>query len=280
MSGSRIFIKICSLDDTELVPTIADAIVKADKPENLEFGIYLHYKDKDTLLSLNEAISEFKKEGASFTIKSHHFVKSKLGVGNARHEVDSMYTDQDYVLQIDAHSWFPFSWDNRLIDLISYHDNKTILTGYAGPYRYENTIRTPVDLGKLMLKRYTLEKTINEWLYPQWITVYPESDDDMFIETDFCANFAFGTSEWGKYSGIDRNSIFFSEEPLQSRNLERKGFTLLYPNIDEPMVCHLYDQDIKTFGKRKRFTDYVSQFEADYLLNVTDRNYYEKITKF
>jgi hypothetical protein len=38
---ASIFIKICSLDDKELVPTIYDAITKADKPQNLRFGIYI-----------------------------------------------------------------------------------------------------------------------------------------------------------------------------------------------------------------------------------------------
>ena|GEM_PF-3174567 len=272
---SKIFVKVCSLDDEELVPTLYDAIIKADKPENLHFGVYLHYKDKQSLEVLMDNLKELKKEGSKFTILTAEFSQYLLGVGKSRATVDNMYDDEEYVLQIDSHSWFPFSWDSRLIDLIKHHNPKTILSGYCAPYIYDDHgVRTPVDIGKLLLKKFTPEKVINDWLDPQWITIYPETDQP-FIKTEFCANFSFGTYEWGKYSGIYEKAIFFSEEPVQTVNLRRKGFELLYPNINEPLICHLYKNDIKDKGTRKDFTDYLSDHDADYLLNVMDRHYYD-----
>ena len=272
---ASIFIKICSLDDTELVPTIYDAITKADKPQNLRFGIYLHYKDNQSRIDLQSNLQEFKKHGCEFRIITTKFSQYLLGVGKSRATVDNMYENEEYVLQIDSHSWFPFSWDSTLKELLQFHNSKTILTGYAAPYIYEGNSRVPVDLGKLLMKRFTPDKAINEWLNPQWITVYPETDEP-FLETAFCANFAFGTYEWGKYSGIYEKAIFFSEEPCQTVNLRRKGFELLYPNVNEPLICHLYKNDIKDKGTRKDFTDYLSDHDADYLLNVMDRHYYDE----
>ena len=46
---TKTYIKLPSLDDTELIPTIKDAVNKADKPENLVFGIYLLYKQEENL---------------------------------------------------------------------------------------------------------------------------------------------------------------------------------------------------------------------------------------
>ena len=275
VDSAKIFIKICSLDDTELVPTIYDALTKSDNPTNLHFGIYLHYKYGESYLDLQNNLPNFKKYGAKFNIVSVKYNKNLLGVGQARSIVDDMYQNEEYVLQIDSHSWFPVSWDSRLKELLGFHSSKTILTGYAAPYIYEGGVRVPIDLGKLLYKQYTTEKVINNWLYPQWITCYPKSNE-YFIDIDFCANFAFGSYEWGRYSGINKQSIFFSEEPIQTTNLKRKGFDLLYPNINEPLICHLYKNDIKEKGKRKDFTDYISEHESDYLLNIVDRNYYEE----
>lgn len=71
---SKIFVKVCSLDDEELVPTLYDAIIKADKPENLHFGVYLHYKDKQSLEVLMDNLKELKKEGSKFTILTAELV--------------------------------------------------------------------------------------------------------------------------------------------------------------------------------------------------------------
>lgn len=274
VDSAKIFIKICSLDDSELVPTIYDAILKAEDPSSLNFGIYLQYRDTLYLKELEHNLPKFKQHGSNFKVISEPLKKSMLGVGKARHKVDSMYDNEEYVLQIDAHSWFPLGWDNRLKELLGFHSAKTILTGYAAPYIYEDNIRVPVDLGKLLYKQYTTEKVINNWLYPQWITCYPKSNE-YFMDVDFCANFAFGTYEWGKYSGINKESIFFSEEPIQTMNLKRKGFTLLYPNIDEPLICHLYANDITTKGERRSIYSYLSKLDAEHLFDVVDRNIYE-----
>jgi hypothetical protein len=272
---SKIFVKVCSLDDEELVPTLYDAIIKADKPENLHFGVYLHYKDKQSLQVLMDNLKELKKEGSKFTILTAEFSQYLLGVGKSRATVDNMYDNEEYVLQIDSHSWFPFSWDSRLIDLIKHHNTKTILSGYCAPYGYdEHGVRSPIDMGKLLYKQHTDKPVFNTWLFPQWNLVYPE-DDQYFIDIDFCANFSFGTYEWGRYSGIYEKAIFFSEEPIQTMNLKSKGFNILYPNIDEPMICHLYKNDIKDRGRRKDFTDYLTPHDSDYLLNIMDRHYYE-----
>ena len=104
--------------------------------------------------------------------------------------------------------------------------------------------------------------------------MYPQNKEP-FIPTKFSANFAFGTYKWGKYSGVFEKAIFFSEEPIQTKRLKRKGFKLLYPNIDEPLICHLYAQDINERGKRKSFTDYLSDHDSNYLMNVMDRHYFE-----
>jgi|TARA_B100000902_G_C27285247_1_gene904035 hypothetical protein len=275
--ANSIFIKICSLDDTELSSTILDAVFKSSKPKNLYFGVYLMYKDKKTLSDLESAKNIARSYGSKFYTIAKPLDTNNLGVGRARKIVDDMYGGQDYVLQIDAHSWFPWNWDTTLKSLMYYKNPKTILTGYAAPYHYAGSHRQPKDTGKLMLPEMTREKTFCEWLPENWRPIYPTTEDP-FIPTKFCANFAFGTHKWGEYSGIFEKAIFFSEEPVQTINLQRKGFKLEYPNIDEALICHLYAQDINSRGRRKAFTDYLSEYESNYLMNVMDRHYFESNT--
>ena len=273
LKTSSIFVKICSLDDTELAPTIMDAVIKSSNPQRLHFGVYLIYKNKESLQALESVVEEVKMYGARVKYEAKEYSKYLLGVGKARHTVDQMYNNQDWVLQIDSHSWFPYNWDQTLTELLMYQDPKTILTGYAGPYKYEESVRKPIGLGKLMYPKLSTEKVFANWLPENWQPIYPDVDD-MFIPTKFCANFSFGTRKWGEYSGVFEKAIFFSEEPVQTMNLKSRGFKLLYPNIDEPMICHLYHQDINEYGSRLSISDYLGDFESDYLLNVMDKHYF------
>ena len=275
--SQTIFVKICSLDDSELAPTIIDCVLKSSAPHKLHFGISLMYKDENTLKQFMEAKKEAESFGAVFRVITQPYSKFLIGVGKARATVDSMYKNEDYVLQVDSHSWFPHHWDTTLKSLIMYRDPKTILTGYAAPYSYEDSKREPKDMGKLLYPELTNEKLFCDWLPDNWRPIYPEVED-LFIPTKFCANFSFGTSKWGEYSGVFEKAIFFSEEPVQTQKLRAKGFKLLYPNLDEPLICHLYYQDINEYGKRKSFDDYISDFEANYLMNVMDKHYYENFT--
>ena len=87
---------------------------------------------------------------------------------------------------------------------------------------------------------------------------------------------AFGTKEFGKYSGLNRSSFFWSEEPIQDFNLRKQGFKIVSPNIPYPLLCHLYSEHINgEHGKRASIDSYLSKEETDYWMNVYDREVYE-----
>jgi len=62
---------------------------------------------------------------------------------------------------------------------------------------------------------------------------------------------------------------------LQTINLLNNDFKLLYPNINEPVIGHLYSEDIVgELGKRLTIEQSVGEEKAEYLMNVVDRNVY------
>lgn len=273
-----IFIKIPSLDDDELVPTIQNAIYSAKHPSRLHFGISLMYSEDRHRERLLDALATIKEE-FKYTLVTIELKKELLGVGKQRKVVNDMYDGQDWVLQIDSHTWFAPHWDEKLIN-IHPKDPMTILTAYAGQYQYVNNQRVPVGNGKL---RYpTIEKNLRTYIKytDNWIDEPINDDRREYIDIDkFCANFAFGTSEWGKNPCLVEEAIFFAEEPLQTVYLKKAGFKLLFPNIKGPIICHLYDKHIKDKGRRKPFTEYLTRQEAKHLMDGKDEILYRKHIK-
>ena len=258
-----IFVKIPSLDDKELVPTLKDCLNKAEHPDRVYIAVSLIYKNRKSL----DDLMIFKSQYANANVKiiTREFDINYMGVGKQRKMVGDMYDGQDYVLQIDSHTWFCENWDTKLIDLHD-GDDTTILTAYAGQYGYIDGIRKPIGDGKF---RYTTivegDRQFTQFT-DAWVDEPVYDDDREFIPMPkFCANFAFGTKEWAVKTGLVAESIFWSEEPLQTEYLKINRFNLLYPNIDEPIICHLYAQHITKQSEREPYTNYLTSEEHEYL---------------
>jgi hypothetical protein len=79
---------------------------------------------------------------------------------------------------------------------------------------------------------------------------------------------------WGGV-GVNKESIFWSEEPLQTRTLQKNGFEFRLPNVDYPLICHLYENDIQgEGGKRSDIGALITDEEKEYLINVVDKEVY------
>ena len=266
----KIFVKIPALDDSELTHTIEDAIKKAAYPERLVFSICLTYSQSVAKAELEAYLDKYA-EICEFKVTIQTFHPDLLGVAKGRYITESMYEDEDYVLQIDAHTWFCDFWDEHLIRMLDKHDDKTIISGLLPPYEPKG--RYPMGKG-VYLAEFVDERTYCDWM-PNWNPKEVKTDDE-FFDNKFSAHFAFGTKEFGKYSGLNKSSFFWSEEPIQDFNLKSKGFKIISPNIQYPLLCHLYTDHIHDeHGKRATISNYLSEEEADYWMNVYDREVYE-----
>ena len=283
---TKIYIKLPSLDDSELIPTIKDAINKADKPKNLVFGVYLLYKNEENLNSLVHVTENLKQEhGSEFRLMAQEFSKELVGVGVGRKMAESMYEDEDYVLQIDAHTMFSKNWDATLKLLIDLQPKKTILTAMPAPYCYINGVRSPMKTlhgtGRLLkpepsdkiYRKNAYEEPI-DWA-PNWKGTVTNSNEEFLPVKMFCSKFGFGRKDWGEYSGTPETAIKHSEESLQTLNLNKKGFRMSFPNTKHFLIGHLYRENINEYGKRLSLGDYVGPKEAYNLIYVEDKAYYE-----
>lgn len=191
----------------------------------------------------NEILEQF----ADKRIKSTYYdALNNLGIGIGRISAASMYNNEDYFLQIDAHTFFPKEWDtylvNRFEDIKSKNNNKKIvLSGYLGWYNQESFFDylgyTKWIEGKFILNNDTI---------PYWECDILNSDQEEdlnkndFIHLDkIVAMFMFGDSKFANSLSIPEWVLFWEEEIVQSIELIKNGFDLIYPGKKTPFY-HYY----------------------------------------
>lgn len=276
-----IYISITSLDDSELIPTVLGAFSSAQNPERVFVGLHL-YSAESLKNSFVEKVSRYAKNiRLRFTEISKENFPEMSGVGKGRKRALDLYDNEDYMLQVDSHSFFANKWDETLISTLEeakgfVKNKKTILTAYAGYYKFnalgkrvwcEEDENGDGFTGNLLLPRYVSDERYYDTI-PVW-TVYSEKQMKSFPgkfipATKFNANFAFGDSEWAKNTGLYEDAEFFEEEVLQTLNLIKLGYTLVFPRIKTPVVGHLYSDFISDkYGERKYLSSYTWERNDD-----------------
>ena len=127
----KIFISVAAYLDPMLSFTLQTAISKAQQPELLHFGVV-----DQNIQDQREAIRALPF-GAQVRYLHIH-AQDTLGVSWARNVAFSLYDDEEYLLQIDSHTYFEENWDSNLraqhTQLLS-RSAKPIISTY--PYRFD-----------------------------------------------------------------------------------------------------------------------------------------------
>jgi hypothetical protein len=122
---SSIFVQIASYRDAQLLPTIRDCINMAKDASRLTFGICWQRDE-------TESLEEFAND-PRFKIIDVPFAESK-GCCWARSQIQQLYANETYTMQIDSHMRFVEHWDEKCINMLQDLKNqgyeKPMLTGY------------------------------------------------------------------------------------------------------------------------------------------------------
>jgi hypothetical protein len=263
-----IYVSITSLDDSELIPTVLGAFENASIPERVFVGVHL-WASVELKNEFSEKLSKYANNiRFKFDQMSEESFSQMSGVGKGRRRALNLYNNEDYLLQIDSHSLFAKKWDNTLIKTLEnaksfVKNEKTIITGYAGFYKFsalgKRSWSHPDDPlsgfdGKFQYPYYVSMGRYYDFI-PAW-NVFTQKEiekfpGDFMPATKFNANFAFGDSKWAADTGLYDNAEFFEEEVLQTINLIKLGYTLVFPKTKDPVIGHLYTDLIAgDYGKR------------------------------
>ena len=276
-----IYISIsCFGTDAELEQTIKSAAKNSVLNSGLHFGIALigtrevHGGGK----FISELIRDLP-QNQEYTIKEYEILE-EIGVGAARNAAKSLYSGQDYFLQIDSHTYFSYRWDETLIEYLEKatrmtNNAKTVLTATLGSYTYDEFGITPKQVPDGANFYYSIwNGKKNEEIIPSF-----EHDDAcnvtatlmrMVADTDLAPSakvtgaFMFGGKEFANRRPLPEGIIFWEEEIIQSIELIDEGFSLASPHIPAALH-HFYKYDETNTGRGKR-----TDVDQEYMLRGVD----------
>lgn len=272
-----IFIAMPTTQDTEFLPTIQDAIEKADDPKGLYFGIRMMTSNESDKDYFNKLQMQYGRQIRGYVdiITSNNRLE-KIGTGKARKAVSEMYMGEDYILSIDSHTLFCEGWDTKLIDLLNRakketNNKKTILTGYPAKYYYKDNERVFHNESIF----YPFMGWEEEWdldtfpflSRPLWEVCLPwmiktiDNPKEFLPSPKFAYNFSF-SDEMFLYDE-DEELIIMEEDIVKTWKLYLDGWELVFPNVDYPIIGHMYITEIERGnGERANWDDFVSPEEA------------------
>ena len=260
-----IYIAIPSLEDNDLESTIRDAYLMASNPESIYIGLALMTNEK-YFNRIKNIFSSYK----NVTI-SRFDPEQNIGVGIGRHNAMSMYSGQDYIMQLDPHTHFEKGWDvfvaNLYKEAITESNNKkVVLTTYLPAYfrageitKTDSDARYPFFQVDPYLGHSDHSNCLHSSL-PAYIDIpIKETNLNFFTKRKkflpnvrFCAHFMFSDKSFYDNTGLYKESIFFEEEIIQAINLIDEGYSLVFPNVNMPLY-HMYTLPKEILVERSRF---------------------------
>jgi len=240
-----IFVQIASYRDPQLIPTIKDMLDNAKYPENLRLGICRQYHPDDKFDDLTEYENDER-----FRILNVLYSAS-TGVCWARNQVQQLYDNETYTLQLDSHMRFTKNWDETLINMLKELQEdgykKPLLTGYVSSFDPDNDPDARVtEPWRMVFDRFTPEGVV--FFLPEVIPRWKELTKP--IRTRFySAHFCFTLGEFSIEVQHDPEYYFHGEEISIAVRAFTHGYDLFHPH--RIVIYHEYTRK----GRTKQWDD-------------------------
>jgi len=236
---STIFIQIASFRDPQLNPTLEDMINKSKYPQNLRIGICNQYNVEDEF-----NLDNYRNDDR-FKIIDVLDVDS-LGVCWARNQVQQLYDNEEYTLQIDSHMRFEQDWDKTLINMIkdlqSKGYSKPLLTGYVSSFDPDNDPQGRVtEPWRMTFDRFIPEGAV--FFLPEVIPGWKELTEPIKARF-YSAHFCFTLGQFSKEVQHDPNYYFHGEEISVGVRAYTHGYDLFHPH--RVIIWHEYTRKGRT----------------------------------
>jgi glycosyltransferase involved in cell wall biosynthesis len=241
----KIFIQVASYRDPQLVPTIESALENAKHPENLVFGIARQYHPDDKFDDLSKY-----EDDERFRILNIFYLDAK-GACWARNQIQQLYKDEEYTLQIDSHMRFEKDWDVEMIkmitDLQEKGHKKPLLTGYVSSFDPDNDpiarVREP---WRMVFDRFIPEGAV--FFLPETIPGWQELTTPVTARF-YSAHYCFTLGQFAKEVQHDPEYYFHGEEISIAARAYTWGYDLFHPH--RVLIWHEYTRK----GRTKQWDD-------------------------
>lgn len=247
-SKETLFISIASYKDTQLIPTIQNALDQAKDPTRIYFAII----EQDDVSKLEEIKKLIKQHGAGLYYE-YYLPDKSYGVVWARAMAHKYLKDSmhDYYLQIDSHTRFILHYDSFLINEYKHakeYWGDFVWVASLPDYEYDPITKisklqndrphTVLD-GLLDISSPSKIKTsVKQWSY------HPYGE----LANHTCGQFIFGDSRYIIDHPHDPNLYWDGEESTYGARLYCSGIkTVSMPKI---YAYHLYDDGSRNTRQR------------------------------
>lgn len=258
-----IFVQIASYRDSELVPTIRDCINKSSGENRLTFGIVWQRGEE-------ESLGEF--EGVdNIKVIDVKWYESK-GLGWARSLTQSLYSNEDYTIQLDSHHRFAKDWDKTLVDMyekLKTKSEKPFITSYLGGYDPVNDqVLNPTPC-KTLPHDFKHSGTI--WYNPVHMIGY-EKLNEPIRGVLACGHFFFTGGDHCLEYKYDPDLYFAGDEISLTVRSYTLGYDIYHPHV--ATVWHYYGRN----NQPKHWADHNEKTKKSAIIDKTwgERDVYSK----
>jgi len=240
-----IFIQIASYRDPELIKTIKSAIENAKNPENLVFAIARQFHPDDKF----DDLSEYQND-ERFRVLDIPYLESK-GACWARNQIQQLYKNEKYTLQIDSHMRFAENWDEGMINMIKQLQKKghkkPLLTGYVSSFNPDNDPQGRItDPWRMTFDRFIPEGAV--FFLPETIPGWQDLTEPV-TSRFYSAHFCFTLGKFAKEVQHDPDYYFHGEEISIAARAYTHGYDLFHPH--KVLIWHEYTRK----GRTKQWDD-------------------------
>jgi hypothetical protein len=241
----KIFIQVASYRDPQLIPTIESALENAKHPENLVFGIARQYHPDDKF----DDLSKYKKD-KRFRILNIPYSESN-GACWSRNQIQQLYKDEEYTLQIDSHMRFAKDWDVEMIKMITDLQEKgypkPLLTGYVSSFDPDNDPQARVqEPWRMSFDRFIPEGAV--FFLPETIPGWQNMTEPVPARF-YSAHYCFTLGQFAKEVQHDPEFYFHGEEISIAARSYTWGYDLFHPH--KVLIWHEYTRK----GRTKQWDD-------------------------
>jgi glycosyltransferase involved in cell wall biosynthesis len=243
--AQTIFVQIASYRDPELLKTLEDMLKNAKRPQNLRIGLCRQYNPDDGFDNVDQY-----REDKRFRILDVHYTETK-GACWARNQIQQLYEDEMYTLQLDSHMRFAPDWDETLIGMVKQLQEmgipKPLLTAYVPSYSPENDPKGRVqEPWRMAFDRYIPEGAV--FFLPETIPGWRELDSPVPARF-YSAHMAFTLGEFSKEVQHNPEYYFHGEEISIAVRAFTHGYDLFHPH--RVVIWHEYTRK----GRTKQWDD-------------------------
>lgn len=215
----KLFLHLAAYRDPELIPTLKDALKKADRPEKITFGIVWQFIPGE-----DERITEQMQEFPCKMIEID--ARKSLGVCWARSLGQRLLQDEDFILQLDSHHRFVEGWDSLLLQQLSQCPSpKPVLSAYTPPYLPPDEIPPGYPCTRLTAHHFD-EQGILSFIAGESLASYSEPQLGMFL----AGGFIFAPRQFYLELPYDPFLYFRGEEVTLATRAWTKGWDIFYPH--------------------------------------------------